>query len=112
MNFNGIFSVLFFVILIFVVGVFIRKAVKYGGIKSALFNAPIKSYLGEVSDERSGSIKVVIKVHSLAGDSTQKAIALELVAKSFASYQMMPVTLSASEAKKLSMLLLSATEDS
>lgn len=53
-------------------------------------------------------MKLAVKVHRLSGGSSEKAIDLEFVAKSFASYQMLPVTLSAAEARKLSQLLQTA----
>jgi hypothetical protein len=57
-------------------------------------------------------MSIAVKVHTLGGDSTEKAIGLEFVAKSIASYEMMPVTLSVAEAKKLATLLQAATSGS
>lgn len=51
---------------------------------------------------------LAVKVHRLGGSSPERAIGLEFVAKSLASYQMLPVTLSRAEAQKLSKLLQTA----
>jgi len=98
----------FFVLFI---GSFIYRIIKNGGFKAAMFGAPIERTVGEVSASRSSRLmNVAVKVHVLGGNSSDKAIGLEFVATSFASYQMMPVSLSTVEAKKLIMLLESATD--
>lgn len=109
MNPDQLFPMLFFVIFVFVIGSFVVKFIKYGGFKAAIFNAPIERTAGEVTASGGQLTSLVVRVHSLGDGSADKAIGLEIVAKSFASYQMMPVTLSISEAKKLAALLESAT---
>lgn len=74
-----------------------------------MFGAPIERTIGEVAGGGVKLMTIAVKVHTLGGGAPDKAIGLEFVAKSFASYQMMPVTLSSSEAKKLATLLQSAT---
>jgi hypothetical protein len=51
-----------------------------------------------------------IKVHKLAGTDGKGTIGVELVAKSFASYQMTPVTLSRDAALQLAALLHAAAQ--
>jgi hypothetical protein len=55
-------------------------------------------------------MNVSVKVHVLAGNSPDKTVGLEFVARSFASYRMMPVSLSKMEARKLIMLLETACQ--
>ena len=110
MNLESLFSLLFPVIFVLVAGSFLVKIFKHGGLKAAMFGAPISSTVGEVSGSGSKLMKVAVKVHQLGGASSEKAIGLEFVAKSVGSYQMLPVTLSKAEAQKLSQLLQSALE--
>jgi hypothetical protein len=77
------------------------------GSKGAMFGAKIERTIGQVDcDVKFGSM--VLKVHKLSGGHSEKAIGIEMVAKTFASYDMMPMTLSASEAKRLATLLEAA----
>ena len=110
MNIDNMFQFVFFGIFALIVGSFIIKIFKNGGFKAAMFGAPIQSTAGEVSGSGSKLMSVVVKVHTLGGGSSEKAIGIELVTKSFASYHMMPVTLSALEASKLASLLQSAVK--
>lgn len=108
MNFEGPFVILFFAMFALVVGSFIYKSVRHGGLKGAMLGARIERTLGHVD---CGGVKfgsMSLKVHALSGGLQGKAIGIELVAKTFASYEMMPITLSASEAKKLATLLQAA----
>jgi len=102
------FIVIGFIALTF--GSFVFKIIKNGGFKAAMFGAPISRTVGEISaTSPSRMMNVVVRVHVLGGDSPDKAVGLEFVARSFASYQMMPVVLSKMEARKLIMLLESAS---
>ncbi len=105
MNPDNFFYVAFAVATIAIGGTFVYRMVKYGSLKAVFFGAPIRRTLGEVS----GSAEVAtvsIKVHLLDGGD-ERALGLEIVVKSTASYQMMPVTLSRTEARKLGALLQS-----
>ena len=106
MNINP--QILFFVFFAVAAGYMLFRTIKRGGFKAAMFDAPIESTVGEVNVRRSNLIDVAVKIHKLGGDDSAKAIGLELVAKSFASYQMTPVSLSVSEAKDLIKLLETA----
>ena len=112
MNFESAFPFMFFAVFALVAGSLIYKLFKHGGLKAAMFGAPIAHTVGEVEGGGVRFMSMTVKVHTLGGGSPEKAIGLEFVAKSIASYQMMPVTLSAAEAKKLAILLQSATSDS
>ncbi|MEW5771592.1 MAG: hypothetical protein AB1831_14665 [Pseudomonadota bacterium] len=111
MNLENNFEYIFFAIFAFVAGSFVFKIIKNGGFKAAMFGAPIARTVGEVEGSGTKLMNIKVKVHTLGG-SQDKAIGLEFVAKSVGSYQMLPVTLSASEAKKLTTLLQAATSDS
>ena len=54
-------------------------------------------------------MKTALKVHVLDA-APEKAVGLEFVAKSIASYQMMPFSMSLAEARKLIAHLQAATE--
>jgi len=101
---------IFFSFFAFAIGSFVFKIFKNGGFKAAMFGAPLVRTVGEVAaSSPSRLMSAVVKVYVLGGESPDKAVGLEVVAKSFASYQMMPVSLSKEEARKLIMLLESAT---
>lgn len=108
MWFNTLFPFLFIGIFVFVIGSFAIKFFRYGGFKAALFGARIERTLGEVSGGGMVFGSMTVKVHALDGDTPEKAVGLELIAKTFASYHVMPVTLSASETMHLASLLQTA----
>jgi hypothetical protein len=84
--------------------------VRYGGFKAAMFGAKIERTIGEVFGERHGGMRAGVKVHVLTGSAGQRAVGIELVAKSPLSYQMIPITLSPSEARDLALLLQRAAQ--
>lgn len=91
-------------------GFILYRALRHGGLRGAMFGASVRRTPGEVGGEGQGPVSTRVKVHLLGEESApEPAVGLELVAKSFASYQMMPVTLSPSEARKLVALLEQAT---
>jgi len=99
------FEVLFFAVFAAVIGFFVYRMFRHGGFKAAMFGARIDRTVGEVSGEKQGPVGVALKVHILRREATEKLVGIEFVAKSFASYQMMPITLSASQAQQLASLL-------
>jgi len=110
MHLQNIGPFIFVGFFLFVFGLFIYKIFKNGGLKGAMFGAPIERTVGEVvATSPSRIMSIAVKVHVLGGASLDKAIGLEFVAKSVASYQMMPVSLSKADARKLIALLESAT---
>jgi hypothetical protein len=111
MNIDFLFENPFWVVLALVVGSFVWKMVRHGGFRAAMFGSSIERTLGEVAGERSSLHSVTVKIHRLSGASEGKAVGLELVSKSIASYQMVPVTLSAQAARELSELLRTAAEN-
>lgn len=98
-------EVLFFAVLATVIGFFAYRMIRHGGFKAAMFGARIDRTIGEVSGEKQGPVGIALKVHVLRRDAAEKLVGVEFVAKSFASYQMMPITLSASQAQQLASLL-------
>jgi hypothetical protein len=99
------FDVLFYTVFGAIVCYFVYRLIRHGGFKSAMFWAHIDRTVGEVRGEKQGLVGVVLKVHVLDRQAPEKRVGLELVATSFASYQMTPVTLSASQAQQLASLL-------
>ena len=98
-------EVLFFAAFVGVIGFFAYRMIRHGGFRAAMFGARIDRTVGEVSGEKQGPVGVALKVHILRRDAAEKLVGVEFVAKSFASYQMMPITLSASQAQQLAALL-------
>jgi|SRR6185312_2569843 len=109
MDANLIGTVIFFIVFIAVLGRMLLKVFKFGGLKAALFGAPIERTVGEVAGAGKGMMNVTLKVHELKSADVDRKVGLEIVAKSVASYQMMPISLSSAETKKLIQILQSAT---
>jgi hypothetical protein len=106
---QNVFPFIFFGVFALIVVSFVTKIIRNGGLKGALFGAPIKRTVGEVAaTSPSRMMSVTVRVHNLGGNSSDKAVGLEFVARSFASYQMMPVSMSKVDARKLIMLLEAA----
>ena len=102
------FQPLFFIVFFGIAGYFIYRIIRHGGLKAAMFGARIDRTVGEVSGERQGPTGVALQVHILRRNAAEKLVGVEFVAKSFASYQMMPVTLSVAQAQQLASLLTDA----
>jgi len=82
-------------------GYFLLKIVRYGGVKAAIFGAPIEHTIGEVEAHGLKLMRIVLRVHKLSTSDRDKAVALEITAKGFLSYNMTPVTLSIAQAQNL-----------
>lgn len=106
MNFD--FSYVFIGFFVFVLGAMLFNIIRHRGLKGWLFGAQIVRTLGEVSGAGAKPMTTLLRVHTLAGGGADKTVGIEFVAKSFASYQMMPFSLSVAETKKLISLLESA----
>lgn len=98
---DKILDVLFPAIFFLVAGFFVYRIIKNKGIKSAMFSAHINTTIGEVPGIDQGMMTTMVKVHTLGNSGNTEAVGLEFVAKSMLSYQMMPISLSISEAKNL-----------
>lgn len=79
---------------------FVFNIIRRGDFKGALFNARVAQTVGEVHGEGPVLAKARVKVHLLEKDA-ERLIGLEFVSTSIASYEMMPLTLSPAEARKL-----------
>lgn len=84
---------------------------KFGGFKPGMFGARIERTVGEAEGSGGNIMNTLVRVHVLDG-GPEKAVGLEFVAKSFASYQMVPITLSESEAGDLLRYLQSVVGES
>lgn len=104
-------KLIFFVLFGATVAYFIFRFFKFGGFKAAMFGARIERTVGEAKGSDGSMMKTLVRVHVLEG-SPEKTVGLEFVAKSFASYQMVPITLSLSEARDLISYLQSAVDGS
>ena len=78
---------------------------RYGGFKGAMFGASIHETLGSISLRAPRWVRLSVKVHALSPHDPDKAVGLEIVGKTLASYQMTPLVLTVSEAEELAALL-------
>ena len=100
-------SLIFLVFFAAIAGYLVLRFVKSGGVKAAMFGARIERTVGEAAGSGGRIIKSKVRVHVLDG-GPDKAVGLEFMAKSFASYQMLPLALSESEARNLIRILENA----
>ena len=105
--FDHLFPYLFPALIVLIGASLLFRMVKYGGLRGATFGARIDATLGEVDLPRSSLVSKKIRVHVLQHDTEQ--IGLEFVARSVASWQMMPFSLTRAEAHELIVLLQRAT---
>src|SRR5262245_10561701 len=96
---------LFFIAFAAMVGSFVYRMIRIGVLKDAIFGARIESTVGEVRSESQGFMNVALKVHALRLENSEKRVGIELVAKTFLSYQMTPITLSVHQAEQLASFL-------
>lgn len=109
MNTDTIFPYFIGAIFSAIVIVFVVRMVKFGGFKAAIFGAEIGRTVGEIGLAQGVASSTKLKVHVLRGTEA-KAIGLEIVSRSVASYQMAPFSLSVADARQLIRLLESAVE--
>jgi hypothetical protein len=107
MNFDSLLDKLFWIVFALVAGTFVWRMFRHGGLRGAMFGASVARTVGEVKGVNAHLHSMTVKVHTLSALS-DKAVGVELVAKSFASYQMTPVTLSREAALQLADLLRTA----
>jgi hypothetical protein len=112
MNTDLIFDNIFWIIAAIVVGTFLWKMFRHGGFRAAVFGSAIEATVGEIQAEKLAMHSHTVRIYRLAGGSEGKAVGVELVSKGVASYQMVPITLSADAARALSDLLRSAASGS
>jgi hypothetical protein len=90
---------------------FVYRMVRHGGLRGAMFGTKVWRSVGEVSAESRSPLRMVLKLYILGREPSQKMVGLEFVAKSYASYQIIPATLSPREAIQLIALLQEAVRD-
>ena len=95
------FKLLLFAVVAYVLGNLAFRAFRHGSFSAAFFDAPVERTLGEVEDARSKLGRSVLRVHRLGAGSTDSIVAIELVHKSFASYEMNFINLSEPSVRSL-----------
>jgi hypothetical protein len=106
------FQVLFWLFFAAFVITFGYRFIRYGGISGAVFGARVINEVGEIELKKQGLISLVVRVKTLgANDKNERGVGLQLVGKSFASYDNMSFALSVDEAKQLASLLERATHE-
>ncbi len=105
------FETIFWIIFAVVIANMLFGIVKNRGFRGMMFGAAIESTVGEIPLGTRGLLTQKIKVHQLAPDAAgESRIGLELVSWTIASYQMLPIRLTASQAHELMDLLRLAGE--
>jgi len=89
-------------------GYFLLRIIRSGGVKAALFVAPIEHTIGEVQAQGLKFMRIVLRVHKLRTTDTDRMVALEVTAKGFLSYNITPATLSIAQPQNLVNLLQQA----
>jgi hypothetical protein len=103
---DTVFQVLFWLFFVGFVVTFGYRFFRYGGLGGVEFGAPVMGTVGEVQPQKQGLIKSVIRVKTLGASAKRnRGVGLQLVGKSFASYDSMSFALSVDEAKQLAALL-------
>src|SRR5262245_53080630 len=101
MNFNY----LFFAVFALAVGSMIYRIVRHRGFRGALFGAPVRSTVAEIELPPRSMVRSRGKVHELAGRANGIDVGLEIIHTTVASWQTVPVALSAADARRLANML-------
>ena len=104
------FNYLFFAFFAFAVGSMIYKIVRNRGFRGALFGAPVRSTMAELELQSRGMVKSRLKIHELDGRARGIEVGLEIIHTSVGSWQTVPVSLSAHEARRLAEILAQAAQ--
>jgi hypothetical protein len=88
------------------------KVAKNRGFRGALFGAPIRRTIAELELEHGGLVSTKVRIHQLDTSRGGGApdIGIEVVHKTFASWEMTPVSLSREEARSLAAALVAAAD--
>jgi len=107
------FEYVFFSIFGLVLAYMAYQVFKNKGFRGAMFGAPVAGTLGELDLGRRGMVRTKLKVHRLESNNVNSPeVGLEFVASTIGSWQMIPVSLTKSEAIELSALLAQAAAQS
>lgn len=90
-------------------GFLLFKVVKYGGLRAALYGAPVGREIGELRLAGASVPSQVVRVRVLHG--SEKHVGIELAAKGPLSYSVTPIALSRTEARTVSDWLARAAGD-
>jgi hypothetical protein len=99
------FNYLFFAFFAVVAGSMVYQILRNRGFRGAMFGAPLRSTLAEIQLERRGMVKSRVKVHQLDGHTKGIDVGLEIVHSTIGSWHVVPVSLSAADARRLSEVL-------
>jgi hypothetical protein len=108
---SDIFGLLFRAIFIAILLFSLFRLVKYRAFKAATFGGHVEGTVGAVMGARQSLGNVKLRVHVLSGGGPERAVGIELVATTFASYRTLPISLSVSGAETLIRLLQTAVRD-
>ena len=105
MTFESVRNVLAWLLPIGIGLYFLYRMSRFGGFKGAMFGSRIRRTIGEVKGAPQTVGSVVLRVHLLEPTFPDRAVGLEIVGKSVASYSMLPISLSVDETRHLIRLL-------
>jgi hypothetical protein len=88
----------------------IFKVIKNRGFRGAMFGAPIKRTIAEIELGHGGLVSTKLRIHQLDASRGEGGpeVGIEVVHKTFASWEMKPVSLSREETRKLAVALMTA----
>jgi hypothetical protein len=99
---------IFFAFFAFVAGSFLYKIVRNRGIRGAMFGAAVRESVADIELPRRGMIKTRVKVFELDRNADGMAVGVEVVHSTVGSWQSVPVSLSAANARHLADMLIHA----
>jgi hypothetical protein len=91
---------LFFAAFFGIVGYLVYRVIKFGGLRAALYGARIAETIGTVSGASPRMTRLNLTVQVLQAEANRR-VGLAFVAKSFLSYQVMPISLEVSATEDL-----------
>ena len=83
-----------------------------GGLRGMMFGAPVRATITEIELEPRGPVKSRLRIHTLGGANDAPRIGVEVVHSSFASWGMVPISLSTMDARRLAEALDQAVRQS
>ena len=85
------------------------RIIRYGGLRQSILGGKIKATLGEYDGVDKGICRRTLRAHVMERSGTpEKFVCFEIIGKTPLSYQMLPVTITFSDAQRLAEVLTRA----
>lgn len=99
---------IFFAFFAFGAGSLLYKIVRNRGLRGAMFGAPVRESVADIELPRRGMIKTRVKIFQLEANARDVDVGLEIVHSIVGSWQSIPLSLSAAEARHVAEMLIHA----